>query len=110
MMDIKPPNEGHWALIGAAGGIARYLQQWLHDLKLPPELRSPFDWARLLATSVSAVFFGYMSGLAASLFLIQHFRPEQSFDIALLSAGAGAYLGDKTAELILILLRNWRKP
>ena len=88
-------RETGWSLVAAVGGMAKYLHLWLagHDAV-------PFSWGRLIATVLAAAFFGFIAGSFAVLTNHEHW--------AFVCAGLGGFLGDRTIDMIFLLVR--RKP
>ena len=82
-------------MVAAVGGMAKYLHLWLAG---PDGTR--FSWPRFVATVLTAAFFGFIAGSTAVLTGHDHW--------AFVCAGLGGFLGDRTIDMIFLLMR--KKP
>ena len=86
-------RETGWSLVAAVGGMAKYLHLWLAG----PD-GTAFSWGRLVATVLAAAFFGFIAGSCAVLMGHEHW--------AFVAAGLGGFLGDRTIDMMFLLIRK----
>jgi fluoride ion exporter CrcB/FEX len=79
-----------WSAFAAAGGLARYLHEWLRS-----DGAKKFQWSNLAASVVVSAFTGTSAYTLANL----SGKPEW----AGLAAGVGGYMGGATMDYIYFL-------